>query len=408
MKILIVSDVYPPEPRGGARHTQRLAEHLSRRGHQVSVCTTAFPGFPGIVEENGLRVYRVHGLFSRIPFIYQDKQGRFPPPFKDWLLAKRLRRIIELERPDVVHAIGWMVWSLLPALKSSDVPLVLSLLDLRAICPASGMLPEAEGCDIRLRPHCVGCSRTLYGWGPLGLAKSLVAYLSTRANQSRFERVDRFVALSSHAKYIHMDRLGLLEHRFVVIPNFYELETYAEIESRYSLPQDFILFVGVLMPAKGVHVLLKAYRKLDTRTSLVLIGLKHHRYHYKAGEGIVLIENAPRDLILQAYDRCRFAVFPSAWPESSSTVILEAMASRKAVVCSDIGGLPELIVDGETGILVPPHDAEALSQTMRHLLQNPESAESMGQSGYKRWQQMFTPEVVTQEIEQLYGSLLKK
>ena len=103
MKILIVSDVYPPEPRGGARHTQHLAEHLSRRGHQVSVCTTAFPGFPGVIEEGGLRVYRVHGLFYRIPFFY-------PPPLGDKGFETSNNRFIldasRMQYPRLLQSLG--------------------------------------------------------------------------------------------------------------------------------------------------------------------------------------------------------------------------------------------------------------------------------------------------------------
>jgi len=409
LKILIVSDVYPPEPRGGAKHTRVLAEHLSQRGHRVVVCTTAFPGLSRCTtEDEGVVVYRLQGFFSRIPFLYQDRVGRFPPPLKDWLLTKQLRKIIKEENPDIVHAVGWMFYSLLPALNGLGAPLVMSLLDLRAICPAAGMLPEAASCDMHLSLRCVACGRGLYGSGPLGSAKSLGTYLATRTNKKKLGSVDTFIVLSSYAKQLHMTHLGLEEHRFAVIPNFYDREPDTGIGHSGKLPEDFILFVGALLPAKGVGVLIKAYRRLNTETKLVVIGLKHPRYSYSGGNGVVLIENAPRSLVLQAFDSCRFAVFPSVWPESSSTVMLEAMAGEKAVVGSRIGGLSELIVDGDTGILVPPKDAEALSEAMSYLLQNPQVAEHMGQRGYERWKQLFTTDAVTPEIEKLYESLLGK
>jgi glycosyltransferase involved in cell wall biosynthesis len=242
----------------------------------------------------------------------------------------------------------------------------------------------------------------------LGTAKSLAVYCATKANKSRLELIDKFIVLSSHAKQVHMEQLGLGDSRFVVIPNFYDQESDTGTESPDGLPEDFILFVGALVPAKGVDVLIEAYRKLGTETKLVVIGLKHPRYSYGGGKGVVLIENAPRGLVLQAYDNCRFAVFPSTWPESSSTVMLEAMASKKAIVCSRVGGLSEVVEDGETGVLVPPGDAEMLSEAISYLLQNPQVAGSMGQRGYERWRQLFTADAVTMEIEKLYESLLEK
>ena len=65
-------------------------------------------------------------------------------------------------------------------------------------------------------------------------------------------------------------------------------------------------------------------------------------------------------------------------------------------------------MDGETGILVPPNDADALSQAMEYLLQNPHVAKAMGQKGYERWRQLFAADAVIPEIEKLYESLLGK
>lgn len=355
-----------------------------------------------------MTVYRLHGFFSRIPSLYQVQAGRFPPPLKDWLLARQLRRILEEQNPDIVHAAGWIIYSLLPALRGVKVPLVLSLLDYRAICSAAGMLANANSCGMSLSPKCIACGRELYGWGPLGSAKSLATYFATRANKGKLEHVDRFIAISSYIKKVHVEQLGLEDSRFVVIPNFYAPESDTGLGSPSALPEAFMLFVGALVPAKGVDVLMEAYRRLNTEASLVVIGAKHPRHSYRVGEGIVLIENAPRDLVLQAYNNCQFAVFPSVWPEPSSTVMFEAMASKKAVIASKTGGFPEVLVDGETGILVPPSDAEALSQAMEYLLRNPGVAKAMGWKGYERWSQLFTADAVTLEIEKLYESLLGK
>jgi len=66
--------------------------------------------------------------------------------------------------------------------------------------------------------------------------------------------------------------------------------------------------------------------------------------------------------------------------------------------------LAEVVADRETGILVPPGDVEALSQAIKYLWENPEVADRMGQKGYKRWQQNFTPEVAAPKFEEVYNS----
>ena len=407
MRILIASDVYPPEPRGGARHFQLLAKHLNQRGHKVAVCTTAFPGYARYTEEDGLPVYRMHGLFSRIPFLYQVHAGRFPPPLTDWILSRGLRKVIERHKPDVVHTQGWIIQSVISALGEYNIPLVMSLLDYRAICPAAGMVPYAGVCGMSLGLPCVACSRTLYGAGPLGTAKSLAAYIKTRGNKSKFHRVNRLIAISTYMKKMHVEHLGMDASRFTVIPPFHDYETGGGMEVSDLLPEDFMLFVGALTPAKGVDVLIEAYRRLSTETRLVMIGIEYPNYKYSFQDSrIILIRNPARDVVLDAYRKCRFVVFPSVWPEPAGRVAFEAMAYRKAVVASGTGGITDIVVDNETGILVPPGDSDALAQAMKHLLDNPQHAVKMGQLGYDRWMRLFTPDAVIPQIEKVHQSIL--
>ena len=149
----------------------------------------------------------------------------------------------------------------------------------------------------------------------------------------------------------------------------------------------------------------KAFGYLKIETGLVIMGRRHPEHHYQSIENRLVVENAPR-AVLEAYSKCRFVVVPSVYPEPFGTVTLEAMSYKKAVIASRTGGLTDVVVDGETGILVPPNDPEALTSAMNYLLENLTVAEGMGQKGYERWRQNFTPEVVAPQIEELYQSLI--
>jgi glycosyltransferase involved in cell wall biosynthesis len=98
-------------------------------------------------------------------------------------------------------------------------------------------------------------------------------------------------------------------------------------------------------------------------------------------------------------------VFPSL-SEGLSTSILAAMASSLPIVASHVGGIPELVRDGENGILVPPADPEALAQAIQRLANHPEEASRMGQQGRMRVEKQFTLPHMTDQIEQLCNSLL--
>jgi len=91
--------------------------------------------------------------------------------------------------------------------------------------------------------------------------------------------------------------------------------------------------------------------------------------------------------------------------EAAPIVVLEAMACAKPVVAARVGGVPELVIDGETGILVPPKDPEAIAEAVLALLVSPEKAKVMGQSGRKRVIEKFDIEICVQKHEDLYRSV---
>jgi glycosyltransferase involved in cell wall biosynthesis len=102
----------------------------------------------------------------------------------------------------------------------------------------------------------------------------------------------------------------------------------------------------------------------------------------------------------------RLFVLPSLW-EGMPNAVMEAMAAAKPVVATRVGGVPELVVEGETGILVPPEDTEALALAMLDLLQDPLKGRSMGEAGRKRVQDHFSMTAMVTNTDYLYQELLK-
>jgi glycosyltransferase involved in cell wall biosynthesis len=101
-----------------------------------------------------------------------------------------------------------------------------------------------------------------------------------------------------------------------------------------------------------------------------------------------------------------FGVLPSVGPEACATVIMEAMASGKAVVATDIGGMPDLVDPGETGLLVPAGDAQALAQAMQRLLEDRALLARLEATSLARVRRLKAGAVVTR-IEQVYRDVLR-
>jgi glycosyltransferase involved in cell wall biosynthesis len=94
--------------------------------------------------------------------------------------------------------------------------------------------------------------------------------------------------------------------------------------------------------------------------------------------------------------------------EGSSLTLLEAMAAGRAVVATAVGGNPELVLDGVTGLLVPARSPEALADAIVTLLRDPALRASMGQAGKNRVKEHFSIETMVQSYESLYRSLLEQ
>ncbi|MFC1992475.1 glycosyltransferase family 4 protein [Chloroflexota bacterium] len=401
MRILLVTDRYLPAIGGRERHVGELSRELIKRGHSVTICTTAYPNTPHYEEIDGTGVYRLSGFFSQIPFLYRDTTNRIPPPTQDWWLSREVKRIIEKIRPDVIHIHGWFVYSILPLKEIFQVPLIYTIHDYGLLCPKANLLRGDRACYEPYTYKCLTCALNHYG-----IMKSLFAYFSIKANRRRLKAIDRFIAVSSSVREIYLKHLEMEDRDIVVIHNFFEPDMSQELTKADSLPEDYILFVGRLAPDKGIDVLIEAYRKMGSKIKLVLIGTRQPPFKYEGSEDLILMENASRATVLKAYQKCRFAIFPSIWDEPLGTVTLEAMSSRKAIITSRLGGFTDVVLDKETGILVPPNDSKALAQAMSYLLENPEVAERMGRRGYEHWRQFFTADRVVPQIEALYQSLL--
>lgn len=180
----------------------------------------------------------------------------------------------------------------------------------------------------------------------------------------------------------------------------------------------YVIFVGRITRQKGVPVLLRAAAALDPSAQLVLCAGAADTQ--ELGEevaslvaelqasrtGVLWIpEMLPKPEIIQLLTHALAFVCPSVY-EPLGIVNLEAMACSTAVVASRVGGIPEVVDDGVTGLLVPPDDPAALADALNLLLRDPGRAEAMGQAGRERAVTEFSWETVAAQTVTLYESLI--
>jgi glycosyltransferase involved in cell wall biosynthesis len=421
MRILIVTDFYPPFIGGSERQAQLLGRALARRGHECSVATIWGPGLQEQQVDEGVPIHRLKGLSTCVSWFSKDPKRRFHPPFPDPIVVLALRRLLQQFRPDLVHSYGWITYSCAVALLGMRIPLLISARDYRYSCAVTTMLRQGQLCSGPAFKKCLHCATAHYGT-PKGIA-AVAGVFSGRLLLRR--AIDGLHSNSTYVRQMtwrdllrqYSTRKGTQARHIpdVVIPSFRETPSDAQSDTlpqlqRYleRLPSvPYLLFVGALQPHKGLQVLLAAYARLEAPPPLVLIGSVWPETPRTFPAGVTVIGPAPHAVVMAAWQNCLFGVAPSLWPEPFGTVIHEAMSKGKAIIGTTPGGHADIILDGTTGLLVPAGDLEALAHAMKRLIDDVELRSQLGQAAQEHAQR-FTADAVIPRFEHLYRQIIHK
>lgn len=405
----MLSQFYPPIIGGGAIHVRSLSIELASRGHNVTVVTLWHQDQAEFEIDRGVQVYRIRSFMRRIPWLFSDNGRQYAPPFPDPEVVLALRRIIAREQPEIVHAHNWLVYSFLPLKPWSGTRLVVTLHNYDLVCVKTTLLYQNTLCKGPAFKKCLGCATQFYG-----PAKGVPTVLANQVMTSvRRNLVDMFLPVSQAVAVGN----GLVGSRlpFRVVHNFIpddvnEPEDDSESYLAQLPREDYLLFVGALNRQKGVDVLLRAYARLTDSPPLVLIGYETPEWLMLSADcppNVFVFKNWPRYAVMAAWHRSIVALLPSVGPESCPTAVMEAMSTGCPIIASRIGGLADLVAEGETGLLVEPGDPSALQQAINWLLANPSLRRRMGQAALSKVVE-FQASTVVPRIEQTYEELLQK
>jgi glycosyltransferase involved in cell wall biosynthesis len=230
---------------------------------------------------------------------------------------------------------------------------------------------------------------------------------------------DRVIAVCEAVRVEAIRREGLPASKISAINNGVDLPRY---QGGNPPPRDLLSLrngkpligmVATLKPIKDIHTFLKALYFLDQWNSnwlAMLVGDGPLRHALEKEARVLGLEDkvvfiGQRDDIQNVIPLMDISVLSSR-SEGMSNALLESMAAAKPVIASNVGGNPEVVEDGVTGILLPPSDPQALAFAMMHLLQDKERATKMGQAGRKRIEKLFLLDDMVRTMETVYEDLL--
>lgn len=378
MKIVILQDDFPPDSNGGAGVVAAsLARALQERGHAVYVITTTRTlEQVGTGEWEGVPVYRIYSNYHER---WRAWRSLYNPR-----VVREVSRLLALWRPDVVHA--------------HNVHYHLSYASLRRA--------KRGGAKVFLTAH----DTMLISYGkieePLSWWRT-VWHERLRYNPFRSFYIKRALTyvdgISAVSKAladalaqggitdVKVIRNGIDRQLWEVSPE--AVKTF--LQEHTLIGRAVLLFGGRISAYKGGDALLSALpaiREAQPRATLLLVGkdneyvkaLKVRAENLGFSDAIVSTGWLSGEALRAAYHAASAVVVPSVYLDPLPTVVLEAMACSKPVVGSCLGGIPEMVVDGETGYLVDPRDAELFARRVAEVLGDTALQHTLGQNGYDR------------------------
>lgn len=383
MKILhVIHRFVDTARRGSELYTYNLSRSLADK-HEVAVLYTSARQAPGSLTRSHFDGLTTFVVGTDSSWEEAKLQGRSRPS------ERAFRRVLHTWEPDVVHFHHLLFHSLgLPTIaRSAGVPTMLTLHDFWLLCPQINLLDHRQRVSWPInRSKCVTCCaanagrayswRRLWGWEPTVLAQKAARALYLRRGRPRFvakvfEDVGLFVAPSHHVRDRFVQQ-GAPASRVVVCGHGigHELRPphYRPKEDRSGPLR--CGYVGTIAPHKGIDVLLEAFAGIHD-ASVVVYGAVPPAYAARARTGTIRFMGELRDDDkAAAFGQMDVLIVPSIWFETHSLVTQEAFLFGVPVLASAIGALPELVDDGQNGLLFRPGDSADLRSKIEHLARN--------------------------------------
>jgi glycosyltransferase involved in cell wall biosynthesis len=428
MKILYVVHEFPPNATGTGIATCELSKEMAKRNDVYVLYPVAREGLYTLnsYKKNGLRVYELAmSLGIRI-----RKMTKLKMSCVDGKVEKRFREILEDVKPDVIHFqhLVMLSASLIKVAKEREIPVVLTLHDYWFICPRAQLLKYDYTVCAGPDEECSNCFNK-------GLAEEIAGFLENYAIPRSFSKkaieivlklMNRRQDFVEGSKYM---KTLLLEVDKIIVPSNFLRGLFLN----YEIPGDKMVFlengmsltlfrgfrkrrkkklcfgfVGGILKHKGVHVLIEAFNKISSNN----VELRVYGYYDENSEFFKGLNKKIKNTnikflggfsdIRNPYSEIDILVVPSIWYETGGPLVVkEAFATGTPVIASNIGCIPEFVVDGVNGLLFETGNAEDLHRKIMMILEDP--------SLIGRLQKNISPprsiKDQSKEIEELYVTL---
>lgn len=365
MKILMVNKFLYPNG-GSETYMFTLGEQLTKMGHEVQ--------YFGMEHEGRVVGNRVNAYTSDMNFHGGSKLAKLTYPLKTIYSGearKKLRLVLEDFQPDVVHLNNFN-YQLTPSVileveawrkqTGRSCRMIYTAHDYQLVCPNHMLYRPEEGrtCEACIGGHYESCMkhRCIHG----SRARSALGMLEAKYWNGRntYALIDRIICCSAFMKE-KLDTNPGFRDKTVALHNFVADDLPQAREKR-----PYVLYFGRFAAEKGMDMLLAACRELP-EVQFVFAGSGSMEGELAGAPNVKYVGFQQGDALKKLIAEARFTVYPSVWYENCPLSVMESIASGTPVIGARIGGIPELIEDGKTGLLFESGNVQELTKQIRRL-----------------------------------------
>lgn len=399
MKILMVNKFL--YPRGGAEtYFLKIGKYFEENGHNVE--------YFGMKDEKNI-VGNCCSKYTMQMDFHNSGLKKFVYPFKiiySFEAKRKIKQIIKEMKPDIIH-LNNINFQLTPSIidmaKKLHIPIVQTVHDYQMLCPNHLLF------DIHLQKPCEKCI-SKSKWNCMknncihnSRIKSMLGSLEGILYQIKntYSKVEKYICPS----YFLENKLltnSMYKGKTKTIHNFIELSPNMNQQSK----EDYVVYFGRLSEEKGIEIFLESCKMLPHIHFKIAgtgpmedmcYGIDNVEYvGFKTGKEL-------KDLIAKAL----FSVYPSIWYENCPLSILESESLGTPVLASNLGGIPELIEDGQTGIIVEKLSVEVLSSEIERLYKNKKLLANMQKQCLEKRENMISLEKYCEKLMIIYNEILE-
>ena len=293
-------------------------------------------------------------------------------------------------KPDIVHfhnIFPLMTPSVYDACAEHGIAVVQTLHNYRNICSAALLLRDGKDCDLCINGSSYQAVRHKCYRNSYLQTFAVSRMIAKHRNKNTWQnKVNRYIVPSESAGKIFI-RANFPERKISVKPHFVSVA-----DPEVTTVQSFALFVGRISAEKGVKTLIKAFNKNAIPLKIIGDGPLKTHFESSSASNIQWLGSLPHEQVYAYMRQAQFLIMPSECRETFGMTVIEAFANMLPVLCSNIGALPELVVEDKTGLHFEAGDAKELSAKAKILFGSTSKCELMGNEARVHYEKYFTAE----------------